>query len=200
MRLLVTDPANAFARLKPDGDITSPILFGLVLSWAGVLMSQMWRLMFRGAMRGMFHMVPGFGDRFAAPGGFGLVAILVIWPVIFIVGLFIGAGIVHLCLMLVGATDQSQAGFEGTLKVHAYSQVASLATVVPLFGGLAFAVWAVVLEVIGFALVHRTTQGRALLGVLIPIVLCCACAVLGIAVLGASIAAFLSALSGHAGT
>lgn len=200
VRLLVTDPSEGFSRLRSDGDITSPILFGLILSWVSVLLSQIWQLMFRSAVRGMFHAFPRFEHFYSPPGVFGLVGVLVIWPVIFLVGLFIGAGIVHLCLMLVGATNESPTGFEGTLKVYAYSQVAGLASIVPLLGGLVFAIWAVVLEVIGFALVHRTTQGRALLGVLIPIFVCCACAILTFAVLGAAIAAFFASISGHAGT
>jgi hypothetical protein len=199
VRLLVTDPTDGFSRLRPDGDITSPILFGLILSWASVFLSQLWQLMFRGAIRGMFHGFPGFGGRFAPSGAFGLVALMVVWPVIFIAFLFIGAGIVHLCLMLVGATNESQAGFEGTLKVYAYSQVAGIASIVPLFGGFVVVIWVVVLEVIGFALIHRTTQAKALIAVLIPLVFCCACAVFGIAALGASIAAFLASMSGHAG-
>jgi Yip1 domain len=200
VRLLVTDPSDGFSRLRPDGDITSPILFGLLLSWASVFLSQVWRLMFRGAIRGVFHAFPGFGDRYVPSGVFGLVGLIVIWPVIFIAGLFIAAGIVHLCLMLVGATNDSPSGFEGTLKVYAYSQVAGIATIVPLFGGIVVIIWAVVLEVIGFALVHRTTQSRALMGVLIPLVVCCACAVVGIAALGASIAAFIASMSGHGGS
>ncbi len=200
VRLLVTDPSDGFSRLRPDGDITSPILFGLILSWVSVLLSQFWQILFGGAIRSILHGIRGFGNVYSSPGVFGIVGLLVIWPVIFIVGLFIGAGIVHLCLMLVGATNDSPNGFEGTLKVYAYSQVAGLASVVPLVGSLVFFVWAIVLEVIGFTLVHRTTQGRALLGVLIPLFVCCACAIFAVAVLGATLAAFFASLAGHGGT
>jgi hypothetical protein len=200
IRLLVTDPSEGFSRLRADGDITSPILFGLLMSWGSVLLSQIWQLMFRSAIRSMFHSMPGMGEFYSTPGVFGLVGLLVVWPVIFIVFLFVGSGIVHLCLMLVGATNDSPSGFEGTLKVYAYSQVAGLASVVPLFGGFIFAIWAVVLEVIGFALVHRTTQGRALMGVLIPLLVCCVCGLLAAVFFGAMIAAFIASVTGHSGT
>jgi hypothetical protein len=196
IRLLVTDPSNAFSRLRADGDLTSPILFGLILSWAGVLLSQMWQLMFGGFVGSMLSGMEGLGNAFEPSGVGGLIGVLVVWPVIFVVFLFISAGILHLCLMLVGATSDSPSGFEGTLKVVAYSQVAGVASIVPLVGGFLFAIWALILEVIGSALVHRTTQGRALMGVLIPVLLCCTCGILVAVLFGAMIAAFIASLSG----
>jgi hypothetical protein len=196
IKLLVTDPSNAFSRLRPDGDLTSPLMFGLILSWAGMLFSQIWQLMFSGVMGSMMRGIEGFEGVFAPPSTFGVVGLLVVWPIIFVVLMFISAGILHLCLMIVGATTASPAGFEGTLKVVAYSQVAGIAGVVPLVGGFLTAIWVLILEVIGFSLVHRTTVGRALLGVLIPVLFCCACVILGVAFFGAMIAAALGGLTG----
>jgi hypothetical protein len=195
IRLLVTDPSDAFSRLRPDSDLTSPILFGLILSWAGVLLSQMWQLMFGGLMRSMFSGMEGL-ERAFAPGVAWSIGTLVVWPVIFVVFLFISAGILHLCLMIVGATSDSPSGFEGTLKVVSYSQVAGVASVVPLLGGFLFAIWAVILEVIGSSLVHRTTVARALMGVLIPILVCCTCIIFAAVVFGAMIAAFIASMTG----
>jgi hypothetical protein len=67
---------------------------------------------------------------------------------------------------------------------------------VPLVGGFLFAIWALILEVIGSALVHRTTQGRALMGVLITVLVCCTCGVLVAVLFGAMIAAFIASLTG----
>jgi len=196
IRLLVTDPSDAFSRLRADGDLTSPILFGLILSWAGVLLSQMWQLMFGGLMGSMFSGMEGLEGAFAPSGAAGIIGTLVIWPVIFVVVLFISAGILHLCLMIVGATADSPSGFEGTLKVVSYSQVAGVASIVPLVGGFLFAIWALILEVIGSSLVHRTTVARALMGVLIPVLVCCACLIFAAVFFGAMIAAFIASMTG----
>jgi hypothetical protein len=196
IRLLVTDPSNAFSRLRADSDLTSPILFGLILSWVSVLLSQIWQLMFGGLVRSLFSQMHGFGGAFTPSGAAGVIGTLVVWPVIFVVGLFISAGILHLCLMIVGATTDSPNGFEGTLKVVSYSQVAGVASVVPLAGGFLFAIWALILEVIGSAIVHRTTQGRALMGVLIPVLVCCTCLVFAAVMFGAMIAAFIANMTG----
>lgn len=196
IRLVVTDPSNAFSRLRPDSDLTSPILFGLIVSWVGYVFSQGWDLAFGGLMRSIFSGIEGLERAYWAPGTAWILGTLVVWPLIFLVGLFISGGILHLCLLIVGATNESPIGFEGTLKVVAYAQVATLAGIVPLVGSLIGALWLLVLEVIGLAQVHRTTQGRALLAVLIPVLFCCACILVGVALFGAMIAAFISAMMG----
>ncbi len=196
IRLLVTDPSNAYSRLRRDSDLTSPLLFGLILSWLGIVFSQMWQLMFGGLMGSMFGGLEGLEEVFAPPGAFGIIATLVFWPLIYIVFLFISAGILHVCLMIVGATSDSPTGFEGTLKVVSYAQVAGLAGVIPLVGGFLAGLWVLILEVVGSTQVHRTTVGRALTGVLIPVFLCCVCLLLGAVFFGAMIAAFIASMTG----
>lgn len=194
VKLLVTAPKDAFSRLRPDGDLVWPLVFGLILSWIGQVFSQVWNLIFGGVMQSMMG---GLGDlegmaAFGATSALQVVITLVIWPVVFAVIVFIIAGIYHLCLMLVGAVADSPLGFEGTLKVVAYTQVASLAAIVPLVGGLIVLAVGVVLTVIGFTEVHRTTQGKAILAVLIPIALCCICGVIIAVMFGAAIGAAMS--------
>jgi hypothetical protein len=197
IRLLVTDPIEAYGRLRQDGDITSPILFGVILGWISLLFSQVWNLVFGSAFRSLFGNLQGFEGAFRDPGIGGAVAVLVLGPILFLVGLFIGAGILHLCLMMVGALDKTPTGFEGTLKVLAYAQVTGLAAVVPLLGGLVAMVWSLVLQVLGFATVHRTTQGRALVAVLIPLFVCCVCLIVSVVFFGAMIAALFAGAAGR---
>jgi hypothetical protein len=182
--------------LRPDSDLTSPILFGLLLSWAGVIVSQVWQLMFGGLTRGLFEGVEGMEGVFAPAGFLGFLGWVVLWPILYVVLLFIGAGILHLCVLLVGAAGDKSMGFEGTLKVVAYSQVAGLAGIVPLVGGFLGLLWTIALEVIGLALVHRTTQGRALAAILIPILVCCVCGLFVAIFFGAMIAAMIGSMTG----
>ena len=199
IRLLVTDPSNAFSRLRPDSDLASPILFGLIVSWAGVLIYQMWELLVGGFVRSMIGGIEGMeglGGAFA-PGVIWSIGTLVVWPIVFVVSLFISAGILHLCLMIVGATSDSPSGFEGTLKVVSYSQVAGIANVVPMMGFFLVAIWILILEVIGSSLVHRTTVARALMGALIPALVCCTCIAVSF---GAMIVALIAAMAGAGGS
>ncbi|HSF17163.1 MAG TPA: YIP1 family protein [Vicinamibacteria bacterium] len=192
IRLLVTDPSNAFARLRRDEDLTSPILFAIILGWLAGFLNQMWSFLFASTYRSLLGGLEGWEGLFGEPSLVGLVVTLVVLPIIIVVGLFISSGIMHLCLLMVGATGQSPAGFEGTLKVYAYSQVAGLATVVPVLGSLVYGIWALVLNVVGYAIVHRTTQGKSLLAVLIPVLLCCACGILVLLLFGAVLSGILA--------
>ncbi len=61
----------------------------------------------------------------------------------------------------------------------------------PFVGGLVASIWNLVLEVVGFAAVHRTSQGRALVAVLIPIILCCLCGLILSVLFGAVLYQFI---------
>ena len=191
IRLLVFDPAGGFSRLRQDGDLTSPMFFGIIVSWICMFLSQLWSIALSNTLRSALGDVDGFEMFFQAPSLVGLVGIMVLWPVIFVVTVFIGAGILHLCLMMVGAMAKSELGFEGTLKVYVYATVSWLALVIPFAGSFVGTLWHMVLLVIGFSKAHRTGQGRSAVAVLIPAIVCCLC-VLGTGVLfGAAVYQFI---------
>ena len=197
VKLIATAPGDAFSRLRADGDLIWPLVFGLIFSWIGQFFNQVWNLLFGEAMQSMMTGLGEMGDldqymTFGSGGIVSFVATLILWPVFFVIIIFIAAAIFHGCLMLVGATEGSATGFEGTLKVLCYSQISNLAAIVPLLGGLVATLISLVLLVIGFTQVHRTTQGKALIAVLIPVALCCLCCIVGIFVFGASLAALMS--------
>src|SRR5207249_2028299 len=103
--------------------------------------------------------------------GIGSVAFIILFPLAVVVGLFIGAAIIHLCLMIVGGAKQS---FETTFRVLAFSQGSTgPLQMIPFCGGLIAAVWAVVLNCIGLARAHETETGRAVLAVFLPLIVCC---------------------------
>jgi hypothetical protein len=55
--------------------------------------------------------------------------------------------------------------------------------VIPFLGGLVALVWRIYLMMLGAQQLHKTSQGKALGGVLLPLLLCCACAAV-VAILG----------------
>lgn len=186
IKLIAQQPSEAFARLRANGDYVGPFVFGLIISWAMFLVGQVWSLMFSSLF--------SFGDLGASMGGtlIGTVMYAIFWPVIFAIVLFVSGGIYHLCLMLLSGLDRSNLGFEGTYKIVAYAQVASIANIIPLIGWLIALVIQIVLMVIGFQAAHRTEQGKAIAAALIPIVLCCLCFGAFFAIFGASIVAMAS--------
>ncbi len=165
---MVSQPVEAFSRLQPNGDLTSPLIFGLIVSWPGTIAAMIWQL--------VFGSLGGGGDQLAAVGMVPILIILVCYPLFYAIGVFIGAGVFHLCLMVVKGLEQSPFGFEGTLKVVCYGSIGSLAQVIPFLGGLVGGVLNLYLNIMGIRTVHRTTTGTAVLAILLPIIICCVCA------------------------
>ncbi len=112
----------------------------------------------------------------------GLVSQVVFGGVSVVISVFVGSGILHLMLLLLGGARR---GFEATFRVVCFSQATTLLLLVPVFlipfCGLAVVAWCLTLYVIGLAQAHQIGTGQALAAVLLPILaLCCCC--LGLAV------------------
>jgi len=185
MGLFVSRPSEAWSRTRLTGDIGSPLLFGIIVGWFSLAVHRILH-----AVIG-FPVVPGVWARrfewMERYGHGGLVAHLILLPFVLAVGLFVGALILHFCCLIVGALTGSPSGFEGTFRVVSYSHVSSLAAIVPFVGGFAALVWWVILAVMGTQRLHRTTQGKAVAAVLIPIIVCCGGIVIAALLVGAAI-------------
>lgn len=180
VRMLALTPKEAFAKIQEKGDYVAPMLFGLLMSWTGFIASSIWQLLFGASWQSMMPASMRGGMSGAGASAAMTIGMMVIYPIIYAIGLFIGAGILHICFMIVGGLTNSTSGFEGTLRITAYSGVAQLANVVPFLGGLAAAVWGLILLVIGAQTLHKTTQGKAIAAVLIPVAICCVCVIIAI--------------------
>ncbi len=170
VKLLATRPNEAFAGMPTTGGIGSPLLFAIVVGWIGIAVAVAWNTLFQG----MWIPFIGGGEEAAIMAGFTAawaVGAIILAPILVIIGVFIGAAVLHLMLMIVGGANN---GFEATVRVVCYAQTAQLAGIIPFCGGLISMVWAIILYVFGLATAHRTTQGKAVLAVVLPVVLCCA--------------------------
>ena len=170
VKLLATRPSEAFAGMPTTGGIGSPLLYAIVVGWIGIAVAVTWNTLFQG----MWIPFIGGGEDAVIAAGFTAawaIGAIILAPILVIIGVFIGAAILHLMLMIVGGANN---GFEATVRVVCYAQTAQLAGIVPFCGGLISMVWAIVLYVFGLATAHRTTQGKAVLAVVLPVVLCCA--------------------------
>lgn len=185
--LLITRPGEAFTRMRPEGGLMDPLLFGLIGGCVAHVVSLF--------CQGLLESIPGYpGDNplfhlFGLNKWIVLLIFSVLSPVFLLLEYLIGAGIIHLCLMLVGGANRR---FETTLRVVSYTGgSANLFSMIPVCGWLVGLVYVLVLETIGLSRAHQTTTGKALLAVLLPIfVCCCACGlmiVLGFGSLGAFI-------------
>ena len=179
--LLITRPSEAFTMMRPEGGLADPLLFALIGGCAGSIVSIMFQ--------GLLQSIPGFSGRnhmfdFIGLGVWGpLIIYAAIMPVLIVLGLFIGSGVLHLCLMLVGGANRS---FETTFRVACFTAgSANLFSMVPICGGVIAMVYQIVLECIGLSRAHQTTTGKALMAIFLPLLVCCGiCLILGIALGG----------------
>jgi hypothetical protein len=191
-KLFITAPADAFARVSTTGGLGRPIAWAIIFGWVGIIAGQVYNLAFGGSWMRLIPNMPR-SEELAASGAFNFgvaLGIMVFAPLLILIGLFVWAAIVHLFLLLLGGANS---GFDGTVRVLCYASTVQIAQVVPLCGGFVAAVGALILEVIGLAIIHRTTQGKAAGAVLIPVAICCVCAVVLAIAFGAAIVGLIAA-------
>jgi hypothetical protein len=181
-REILSNPQKTFASMPVTGGLKKPLLFVLLVGTICGLVSMIYSSAFE-IMR----------PRGATPGEFSLQVTLIIYvvvaiflPLLIALWSFITAGILHLCLMLVGAAPKS---FEATFRVTSYAYGAtSVFLLLPLCGSLVQWIWWLYATAIGFREVHGTTTAKAVIAVLLPAITCCGLG-LGLVLLAASIPA-----------
>jgi hypothetical protein len=173
---VLTAPAAFFRSMPVTGGIGAPLVYALIVGYAGTVISAIYDFVLASVMGSSFSR---FGGSEAMAGvmpylegamGFGMK--LIFGPVLVVAGIFIFSGIVHLALMALGGAAR---GFEATFRVACYSEASALLNIVPVCGSVLAAVVLVVLMVIGVSEAHGTTRGRAAAAVLLPMLLCCCC-------------------------
>jgi hypothetical protein len=168
LQMVLSRPTEAFTAMRREGGLGEPLIYALIGGCVGGAVSFLFSL--------GLQSVGLFADRhntFATMAGMGVgsIAFIVLLPVLITIGLFIGAAVIHVCLMIVGGAKQS---FETTFRVLAFSHGSTgPLQMIPICGGLIASIWALVINCIGLARAHETETGRAVLAVLLPLIVCC---------------------------
>jgi hypothetical protein len=183
-REVLLNPVNFFRSIPRQGDFLNPLLFAIICAFISAVIG--------GVLAFIISLATGngFGGSFV-----GLVTNIIFIPIVTAIGLFIGAGIYHLLVLLL--IRPSHAGYEATFRVVAYAAVLQLLSwlaFIPILGilvAIAIGVYNIVLTVIGVREIHATTTGRAVAVVLIPVVVFGLLAiVIGVAIVAILAAAF----------
>jgi hypothetical protein len=101
----------------------------------------------------------------------GLVASVLLTPVVTLVFLYVNAALTHAVAAVMG---QAKRGFPATFAACAYACAPLVFLAVPGCGSIIGVLWTVVLASIGIKITHRISSGAAAVAVLAPyLVLCC---------------------------
>jgi hypothetical protein len=167
-KMILLDPMNGFRTVRRTGGLGAPLTYYAVGVAPAILASVLFQLI------GIGGSMMGGGDAagpMAMIGGAGLIGFLLFLVVAFLVGFFIGTGIIHLVLSLLGGAKY---GYEATARTFAYAYgSASPIAIVPFCGGPIAGIWALVCAIMGLANMQETTPVKAAIAVFSPMVLCC---------------------------
>jgi DNA-directed RNA polymerase subunit RPC12/RpoP len=193
-KLVAVEPQRFFAHVRID-QVGSAILFGVLASWVGgtvgALLNALALRAQIGQVRGQLSGLPAGAAELvqryleAAASGTVAGAEAVLGPILVVVLMFVGAGILHVLLLALRGANR---GFSATLTVVAFSYGVQLVAAVPQCGGAIAFVWQMVVLILGLAAVHRTQVWKSATVVLGPLIVCCCCGSLSAASMLASIA------------
>jgi hypothetical protein len=164
VRRVVLHPVDFFSGIPRQEGLRNSFLFAVICIVIGAVLNAAVGLI--GAqpnVQSYQGLLQPLGVNVQVAAGF--VASIVMYVVIGLIALFVGAGIYQLLVRLV--VGRENAGFSGTFRVMAYAAVVSLVSWIPILGLLA-GLYAFFLQVVGFREVHETSTGRA---ILVPLLL-----------------------------
>ncbi len=189
IRLFVTSPAEAFRRMPVGGDLFRPLVYAVLIGWAGAIVTSIYELFFSMTL---WQFLPGLDEttNMLAETTGHFIGIFMA-PFVILIALFIWSAVTHLLLTMLGGAG---AGYQATLRVQCYAMTASIAEAIPIGGGLITCIWSLVLQIIGLAEIHTVTRGKAAMAVLLPFGLCCFCGMMGMMLAGVGV---LSAILGN---
>jgi len=131
------------------------------------------------------------GGEFWREAGIGVLPLALILAALTTISVWITSAILHVCALITGAASQ---GFDATFRAVAYSTGPTVFAWIPLIGGFS-GLWVIVLEVVALQHLQRTTRGRAIFAVLLPLIAVAVCGCLFTLILGASAGMLLNTAS-----
>jgi DNA-directed RNA polymerase subunit RPC12/RpoP len=172
----LTRPSDFYRKMPVSGGLGSPLIYAIIWGTLGIMFTIIWQILFGGILE-MMAQPPGIKREFE-PGY--LLALAILSPILVIIGIFVGSGILHLCLMIIGGNKK---GFEATFRVVSYAYGAQILSAIPFCGGFIGVIWMIVIEIIGLKEAHGISGGKAALAIFLPIIFCCGLGIIFLAIL-----------------
>jgi hypothetical protein len=168
-------PRRFFRALPEHGSIRSALLYYLPLGIAVAGANLFWSLTL---LTRAEEQEVVLGEL--PLGGMSPLLEFLVSPLILLASIFVAAGVTHGLLSLFGGANRS---FAFTTRVYAYAYSPQILTLLPVIGAVAGFIWMVVVAIIGLKEGHRTSAGRVIAAVMIPVT---------IALLFMAVAAFIA--------
>ena len=166
IKMVLFKPDAFFTSMPVAGGYKAPLTFAMICGAIGIIFMVAWQLILAVVGIGMGGNMPQLPMTWILGA---IVGTIVLSPLLVLIGLFIGAAIIHILLAIVRGANN---GFEATFRVLAYTSATTIFNIVPFLGGLVSAAWSLILYIMGLSRAHQTGAGRVVVGVIVlPFVL-----------------------------
>ncbi|MCK5077665.1 MAG: YIP1 family protein [Calditrichia bacterium] len=178
----VFNPTEFYKKMPPKGELFMPLLYAVTWIVISQIIGFFYLKIFGGSI---FEIIREVMEAQGIPmdQAFNLDAIymqgvaqLFMLPFLFMLMIFVIAGIMHLLLLMFGAGKE---GYIATFRVIAYSQGSAIFNIIPFMGNMIASIWGIVLQIVGFKETHKTSYGKVVVAIIvIPLVLCVFCCII----------------------
>ena len=114
------------------------------------------------------------------------VVFMALAPLLMVIYLYIGSGLAHLGLMIIGGNAK---GFDATFRTYCFCVSANIFVVIPFIGGIIAGLWAIVIQIIGLREMQGISTGKAAFAVLWILLVGIVCGLIGMVIVVATAAA-----------
>jgi hypothetical protein len=155
-------PVRFFRALPIDLSLGATLLYYLVIGILAAALQLFWATLLP-APDG-----DALGDLIGTAAAASPLVDFLMSPLLLMVSLYVAAGVTHVMVLVL---MPGNAGFGGTLRSYGFAYSPALFNAIPYVGPIAAFLWMTALSVIGIREVHRSTTGRAVTAVLIPLLI-----------------------------
>ena len=196
VKAVLLKPTEFFTSFNKTDDISKTIMYFLVLVGIASFFNALWNLLTNSFMNSIMYNLAqldtgntdmGINALFA---GMSFIPMVITSVIGGFIGLFVGAGIIHVMLLILG---EGKNGFNATLNAIIFSYTPNLIIIIPIFGSMISWIWVLVLNIISIKHMQDTTWGKAVAAVLLPGAICCCLAV----IIGIAFSGLIAGLAGR---
>jgi len=160
-------PREFFRTMPTGGGIAKPVSFYILLSMFSTAAQTVWFGLFLDTLSQIIAIPPEIAQYLRFNLVQDIVGIAVLTPAVSILRIFLFSGLMHLGLRTM---NSAAGGFNGTLRAIAYTNATSIFNLVPLVGMFIDLFWWMAVFLIALKETHRSTFGRVILAIHLPLV------------------------------
>ena len=155
---VITNPVGFYRDMPTEGGLSNPLIFVVVMGVA------------TGIMISIFSLV-GFGGPSMMIGGGVALAAIIMFPIMAVIGSFIGAAIFFVIWKLMGSEKNYEVAYRCVAYSMAIAPIIIIVSIIPYIGGIVKTLWGLYLLYVASTEVHqiKAETAKIVLGILAAI-------------------------------